>query len=201
MRAGRRADVPGDDDAAAYMRRLAEVFVQSTAAEGTVFGWGSASAARLDEMCEQYLAGEPAEEGRHYFSIVMGAYLGELVVRNGGGRWIWHPVARTPAVEIADGRRCFPHHKVAKRLAFGGEHSLRDFFDFMMTCRVPPDAKLTPREWDAIPAVGQTAKAIPLLEQALADSERVLGPDHPNTTVARGNLAAVVGKRRRSSGQ
>jgi len=35
------------------------------------------------------------------------------------------------------------------------------------------------------------AAARPLLERALAIRERVLGPDHPDTALARANLAAV----------
>jgi tetratricopeptide (TPR) repeat protein len=37
--------------------------------------------------------------------------------------------------------------------------------------------------------VGRTAEAIPLLEQALADRERILGPDHPDTLTSRNSLA------------
>jgi hypothetical protein len=48
---------------------------------------------------------------------------------------------------------------------------------------------------------GRTAEAIPLLERTLADSERLLGADHPNTKVVRENLAALVAKPRRSSGK
>ncbi|MBO0835883.1 MAG: tetratricopeptide repeat protein [Actinobacteria bacterium] len=205
MRTERRADLPGDDEVAAYMRRLAEVFVRGAAAEGRVFAWDNASALRLDELCEQYLASRTDYEARHYFSVAMGAYLGELVVRNGRGRWTWHAVARAPAVVIADGRRCFPLHKVAKRLAFGREHSLAGFFDFMMTCRVAADAKLTPREWnpDALhpntqagnnlaavyQTMGPTAEQIPVFEQTLADAEQALGADHRDTLTARHNLA------------
>ncbi len=36
---------------------------------------------------------------------------------------------------------------------------------------------------------GRAAEAIPLHEQTLAASERVLGPDHPRTLDSRGNLA------------
>jgi hypothetical protein len=38
-------------------------------------------------------------------------------------------------------------------------------------------------------AAGRTAEAIPLLERTLADSERVLGTDHPNALRTRNNLA------------
>ena len=40
-------------------------------------------------------------------------------------------------------------------------------------------------------AAGRAAEAIPLHEQALADRERLLGPDHPSTLRSRGNLALV----------
>ena len=38
---------------------------------------------------------------------------------------------------------------------------------------------------------GDLGRAIPLLEQTLADSVRVLGADHPQTKIVRGNLAAA----------
>ena len=50
MRIGRRTDVPGDDEVAASMRRLADAFVQGMAAEGEVLAWDTASALRLDEV-------------------------------------------------------------------------------------------------------------------------------------------------------
>jgi tetratricopeptide (TPR) repeat protein len=38
---------------------------------------------------------------------------------------------------------------------------------------------------------GRTAEAIPLLERMLADCERLLGAEHPNTLLSRNNLAAA----------
>ena len=46
-------------------------------------------------------------------------------------------------------------------------------------------------------AAGRTAKAIPLLERMLADCERVLGTDHPDTKAAREGLAALMGEPKR----
>jgi hypothetical protein len=43
---------------------------------------------------------------------------------------------------------------------------------------------------------GHMAEAIRLLEQTLADFERLPGPNHPNTKVVRGNLAVARGQRR-----
>ena len=41
-------------------------------------------------------------------------------------------------------------------------------------------------------SAGRTGEAIALHEQVAADTERLLGPDHPDTLSARGNLAALV---------
>jgi hypothetical protein len=41
-------------------------------------------------------------------SLVMGAYLGELIVRIGGGRWTYDQQARAAAVETPAGYRVFP---------------------------------------------------------------------------------------------
>jgi hypothetical protein len=38
---------------------------------------------------------------------------------------------------------------------------------------------------------GRTAEGIPLYERALADMERLLGPDHPYTVIVRNNLASA----------
>lgn len=46
----------------------------------------------------------------------------------------------------------------------------------------------------AYQAAGRLAEAIPILEQTLADSERVLGTDHPDTKGLRASLAALTGK-------
>ena len=43
----------------------------------------------------------------------------------------------------------------------------------------------------AYEAAGDLGRAIPLYEQTLADSVRVLGADHSQTKLVRGNLAAA----------
>ena len=42
--------------------------------------------------------------------------------------------------------------------------------------------------------VGDLGRAVPLLEQSLADGERVLGADHPSTLTSRNHLAAALAK-------
>jgi hypothetical protein len=46
-------------------------------------------------------------------------------------------------------------------------------------------------------AAGRTAEAIPLLERTLADCERMLGADHPDTKAAREDLAALTRQAKR----
>ena len=43
---------------------------------------------------------------------------------------------------------------------------------------------------NAYTSAGRTGEAVELGEQVLADRERILGPEHPDTLEARGNLAA-----------
>ncbi|MFD3326594.1 tetratricopeptide repeat protein [Streptomyces sp. NPDC058701] len=56
-------------------------------------------------------------------------------------------------------------------------------------------ANLATSYWQA----GRTAEVILLLEQAVADFERLLGPDHPDTVTARANLAASYGQAGRTA--
>ena len=138
---------PSDEKVAEYMRYLAQVFVDAVARQGEVLAWDISSALRLDGLCEEFVIGKPDNEEFRYLSAALGAYLGELVVRNGRGHWVWSPEAKAPAVELPSGVRCFPQHKVAKRINVGREHNLWAFYDYMMTGKVAPDVKLTPREW------------------------------------------------------
>jgi hypothetical protein len=50
-------------------------------------------------------------------------------------------------------------------------------------------------------SAGRTAEAIPMYERTLADRERLLGADHPDTKVVRKNLAGLIAKPERSSGE
>lgn len=138
---------PSDEKVAAQMRYLAQVFVDSVAAQGEVLAWDTASALRLDGLCTEFVTGKPDNEKLPYLSAAMGAYLGELVVRNGRGRWVYSSEAKAPAVELPNGLCCFPQHKVAKRINVGSEHNLWAFYDYIMTGKTAPDVKVTPREW------------------------------------------------------
>jgi hypothetical protein len=148
MGSGEKQAVPDDARVAADMLKLAQLYVDGALATGDQLNWDAGSVLRLDELCNEYLAtGLSGKEGGiQRMSLVMGAYLGELIVRNGGGRWTYDPQARAAAVETPTGYRVFPQNKVGKRLMYGPGHGLAAFFDFAVVGQLPPGAELTRRE-------------------------------------------------------
>jgi hypothetical protein len=145
----KRAD-PTDAETADAMRGLAEAFVKGSAEEGDPFGWESTEASRLDDVCDVFLANDPPADYRHSMIMSMGAYLGELLVRHGGGRWAFDRKESAAVVEMPNGLRAYPHNKVAKRLAHGPEHNLFQFYWFGLTRQAPPGTNVrvlsTPEE-------------------------------------------------------
>ncbi|RQW96969.1 hypothetical protein DLJ59_30235 [Micromonospora inaquosa] len=124
------------------MRGLAEAFVRGTAGDGVSFGWESAEASRLDDVCDAFLASNPPADYHHNMSMSMSmsmrAYLGELLVRHGGGRWTFDPAESAAVVEMPNGLRAHPHNKVAKRLGRGPEQPLFQFYWYALTRETPP---------------------------------------------------------------
>jgi hypothetical protein len=133
--------IPTDDQVAHAMRELAEIFVERSAHEGFEVGWDAGSAQKLDELCEAFLAGRPDKDVMHSMIMSMGAYLGELIVRNADGRWMYSRQHEAAAVEVRQRTHCFPHNKVAKRLTHGDEHGLWAFYEYAATGKVPPGAQ------------------------------------------------------------
>lgn len=115
------------------MLAFAQMFLDGAAAEGQSFGWDAGSAQRLDGLCEAFLASNPSPDAIQSMILAMGAYLGELIVRNGEGQWAYDADAGAAGVDLPSSQRCFPHHKVAKRLAAGSAHSLRLFYYIAVT--------------------------------------------------------------------
>ena len=124
----KRQDDPTDSETADAMRRLAETFVRGTAEDGVVFGWEATEASRLDDLCDAFLASDPPAEYRHTMIMGMGAYLGELMVRHGGGHWAYDRDSHAAVVKMPNGLVGYAHNKVAKRLDHGPEHSLFQFY-------------------------------------------------------------------------
>jgi hypothetical protein len=58
------SQAPGDEQVAAQMRQLAEMFIDGSAAEGQILGWEASSALRLDDLCQMFLASSPVTASR-----------------------------------------------------------------------------------------------------------------------------------------
>jgi hypothetical protein len=74
---------PGDAEVSASMGRLADAFITGTAEEGHHFDYAVENATRLDALVDLFRRGEPADDVVHSMTLSMGAYVGELIVRNG----------------------------------------------------------------------------------------------------------------------
>ena len=101
----RRREPPDDelpaDEVADVMARLAEGFIQGSAAEGLSYDYTPAAARRLDEHVDLFLQSAPRQEVVHSMILAMGAYLGEVVVRAGKARWGYDKTRRAAVLEQA----------------------------------------------------------------------------------------------------
>jgi hypothetical protein len=123
------------------MASLAEAFVNGIATEGHHFDYAVANAARLDAVVDLFLASQPGKNDVHSMQALMGAYVGELITRNGGGRWRYSLEVDAPSVILTSGLQAFPTFKVAKRLHVGSEHSIAQFIETSMSGVLPPGAR------------------------------------------------------------
>lgn len=120
---------PSESETADAMRSLAEVFLHSTASGDFRFTWDGTDCERLDELCDQFvIPSQRTTTTRQAMSARMGAYVGELLVRNAGGRWVYDEACRSAAVELPSGHRVFPAERVAQRIAVGHHYSVAEFY-------------------------------------------------------------------------
>lgn len=110
------------------MRRAAEVFVATSSDAGAdyVFDFSAASVKQLDRMIARDWP--PGEKPSDEVVAVMGAYLGEVLVRTLGGRWTQASPADEPGVLLGEGGLAFPMSKVRKRVDLGKTHSVGHFY-------------------------------------------------------------------------
>ena len=128
---------PSDAETAEHMRSLAELFVEHTREDGYSFDWDPAFIHHLDNYCAEFVASKPPPEVIHGVIMGAGAYLGEMIVRNGDWKWVYCTEEKAAAVESPDELRGYPHNKVAKRIHNGSEHNLEAFFKYAMTGEAP----------------------------------------------------------------
>jgi hypothetical protein len=106
------------------------------------------TARRLDPLADLLLQHGPfGPDDVRSLATSMGAFVGELLVRNGGARWSYDIDHESPAVRLPSGIACFPLNKVSKRLTVGPEHSIAQFVEVAMSGVIPPRARPLRRLW------------------------------------------------------
>jgi hypothetical protein len=58
----------------------------------------------------------------------LGAFVGQCIIENFGGKWQFDPVSKNYCVSFDDENRIYPFVKVAKQFEHGSEDSVRSFF-------------------------------------------------------------------------
>ncbi|MFJ3404664.1 hypothetical protein [Promicromonospora sp. NPDC090134] len=78
------------------------------------------------------------------FSLGMGAYVGEVIVRHRtGAHWSYDTDQSTALVQSAQ-HGSYPVFKVSKRFTIGPEHSLVQFVQAAIDDEMPPEARRLP---------------------------------------------------------
>ena len=116
------------DDLADRQRKTAELFVKtSRKLAGVEFDYSEDSGLALDPWIDRLWdpSRPPSEAELDSNTKLMGAYLGEVMIRHGGGRWVWSE--GVPAIE-RQGKIANVVNKVYKRQVNGPADSLEAFY-------------------------------------------------------------------------
>ena len=103
------------DEVAANMSHAADICVRNAAKQEVVLDYSEGSVEILDAMIDSFWG--PAGPGSESFDgmvTVLGAYLGEVMVRNLDAKWTFNAEYQTPAVLVGS-RSYFPLARLAKR--------------------------------------------------------------------------------------
>ena len=131
-----RAMQERDEEIVRWAAQAAQALVATAAREGAELDYTRESVARLEDLLRGPLAdrrpwrrGRPA---RKYAALAMlcGAYVGEVLVRELGGRWAFSEQAGQGGIHFGGESWAFPVHKAEKRFANGAEDDLASFTDF-----------------------------------------------------------------------
>jgi hypothetical protein len=121
------------------MKRLADEFVESMRDFGWELDYSEKSVETLEAMIDrQFGDWRPWRRGqvaRKNFPIasLVGAYLGEVMIRNVGGQWGWMPEFDVAAVQLPSGGWTSPPAKAQKRFVDGKQDDLVFYYEAMKT--------------------------------------------------------------------
>jgi hypothetical protein len=126
--------LPGPD-----MKRLADEFVVSMRDFGWELDYSEQSLQTVEEMIERQFAdwrpwrkGKAAKKNVPIASLV-GAYVGEVMIRHVGGEWGWMPDFDVAAVKLPSGTWTSPPAKAQKRFVKGREDNLVAYYEALKT--------------------------------------------------------------------
>jgi hypothetical protein len=130
------SDRPSSVDLAQWAGLMAEECIAAAAADDVLLDYSGASVARIEEWLKANLRDwrpwrrrscVPAR--RHaYLQKPIGAYVGEVIVRNLGGRWAWNESEDACGVHLIDASWAFPLHKTQRRFENGDIDDLNSFY-------------------------------------------------------------------------
>jgi hypothetical protein len=130
---GRRGKGRDEVELAEGQRFVADLFVHTAASlGGMTFDFGEASVALLDQFADQLwdpAEGRPSEEQLDHLAKLMGSYLGEVMIRNVGGSWVWGDGGRIPAVRFDASLLAYVIDKAYKRQINGRSDDFGRFYD------------------------------------------------------------------------
>ena len=119
------------DDLASRQRQVAELFVETAYRMGGVtFDYSEASVDGLDAWVDRLWDPQgppPSEDELDSNTKLIGAYLGEVMIRHGSGHWVWNSDPEQPAVET-NGHVALVVNKAYKRQVNGSGDSIADFY-------------------------------------------------------------------------
>jgi hypothetical protein len=114
------------------MRRFASILVRTAREEaGWTFDYSERSIPLLDEYVDTLWPPDepPSEKQMDEMALVIGAYLGEVMIRNVGGGWAFDK-ERLPSVTFDGETFGHPLAKAYKKQAEGPHHNFVQFYDF-----------------------------------------------------------------------
>ncbi len=118
----------------AQMRSDADMCERLANRNGFVLDGRLGSLAQLEGLIDTLTPWSQASgDLRQAMIRVIGAYFGELIRNTLGGSWVSDEQYRTPAIQISQSLRIFPHSRVRKRWEEGNARSLSTFVDVLST--------------------------------------------------------------------
>lgn len=90
------------------------------------------SVKRVEEFIEQTKSHLNSDNRKGLISS-LGAFLGQSIIKNYGGRWLYDEKFKTVCVALPSGDRVYPVSKTAKQFENGLEDSIYSFFTVLPT--------------------------------------------------------------------